>query len=132
MKMFRVCGSAALVAFAWVLVFSPVSAQSHKAAGASKSPDAPSGNVEAGKRIFNKDGCYECHGREGQGSTMGGPRIGPDPIPYESFAAYVRKPTREMPPYTDKVLTDKELADIYAFLQARAQPPATKPAALMN
>ena len=29
-----------------------------------------------------------------------------------------------MPPYTDKVLSNQELADIYAFLQARPRPPA--------
>jgi len=40
--------------------------------------------------------------------------------------SYVRKPTREMPPYTDKVVSDQELADIYAFLQSRPRPPAAK------
>jgi len=29
-----------------------------------------------------------------------------------------------MPPYTSKVVSDADLADIYAFLQARPQPPA--------
>jgi hypothetical protein len=29
-----------------------------------------------------------------------------------------------MPPYTAKVLSGSELADIYAFLQSRPQPPA--------
>jgi mono/diheme cytochrome c family protein len=132
MKTFRVCSSALLVAFAVALIFSPARARSKNAAKASKSSDTPAGNVEAGKRVYTKDGCYECHGREGQGSSMAGPRIGPNPIPFDAFSAYVRKPTREMPPYTAKVLTDQELADIYAFLQARAQPPAKMPAALLN
>jgi len=132
MKAFHTCGSVALAALAVALFFSPGSARSQNAAQASSSSDTPKGNVEAGKLVFNKYGCYECHGREGQGSTMGGPRIGPNPIPFDSFSSYIRKPTREMPPYTAKVVTDQELADIYAFLQARAKPPATKPAALMN
>src|SRR5258708_26895930 len=130
MKNFTVCYSAPLVALALGLIFSAASAQSQNAAQASKSGDAPAGNAEAGKKIFNKYGCYECHGREGQGTVMAGPRIGPNPIAFDSFSAYVRKPIREMPPYTAKVLTDQELADIYAFLQSREKPPATMPSIL--
>jgi mono/diheme cytochrome c family protein len=128
MKTFRVGSSATLVALA--LIFSGAGARSQSAASASKSANAPAGNADAGKRIYNKDGCYQCHGREGQGSSMTGPRIGPNPIPYEAFSAYVRRPLREMPPYTTKVVTDQEMADMYAFLQSRAQPPATIPAIL--
>jgi hypothetical protein len=29
-----------------------------------------------------------------------------------------------MPPYTEKVLSNPELADIYAFVQSRPRPPA--------
>lgn len=91
-----------------------------------KSSSAPSGNAENGKQLFAKYGCYECHGREGQGSSMTGPRLAPNPIPYESVAAYIRKPKGEMPPYTEKVLSDRDLADIYAFLQTRKAPPTEK------
>jgi mono/diheme cytochrome c family protein len=127
MKMSRVCGPITLVVLAAALIFTPTSARSQNAAQATKPGAAPAANVEAGKKIFNKDGCYECHGGEGQGTPMAGPRIGPNPVPFDYFIAYVRKPTREMPPYTAKVVTDQELADVYAFLQARAQPPATMP-----
>jgi ubiquinol-cytochrome c reductase cytochrome c subunit len=91
-----------------------------------KPSDAPAGNAETGKRIFVKNGCYQCHGREGQGSIVTGPRIAPDPVPFEVLASYVRKPTGEMPPYTAKVVSDQELADIYAFLKSRPHPPAAK------
>jgi len=37
-----------------------------------------------------------------------------------------------MPPYTAKVLSDKDLADIYAFLQSVAKPPDTKSIPLLN
>ena len=127
MKIVRVCSFATLAAVAAALIFIPIGARSQNAAPPAKSSEAPAGNVEAGKKIFNKYGCYECHGREGQGTTMAGPRIGPNPVPFDYFISYVRKPTREMPPYTAKVVTDQELADIYAFLQARAQPPAAIP-----
>ena len=130
MKSIRVCGSTGLIALAVALIFNPTGAHSQNSAQSSKSDAAPAGNVEAGKKIFNKYGCYECHGREGQGTTMAGPRIGPNPVPFDYFISYVRKPTREMPPYTAKVVTDQELADIYAFLQARVHPPATMPSIL--
>jgi hypothetical protein len=31
-----------------------------------------------------------------------------------------------MPPFTVKVMSDQELADVYAFLQARPRPPAVE------
>jgi ubiquinol-cytochrome c reductase cytochrome c subunit len=96
------------------------------AAQESRNADAASGNAENGKRLFNKNGCYECHGREGQGSSMSGPRIAPNPPPLEVITSYVRKPTGEMPPYTAKVISDQELSDIYAFLQSRPRPSAAK------
>jgi hypothetical protein len=37
-----------------------------------------------------------------------------------------------MPPYTAKVLTDAELADIQAFLEALPVPPAAKTIPLLN
>jgi mono/diheme cytochrome c family protein len=39
------------------------------------------------------------------------------------FMAYVRNPSGDMPPFTSKVLSDQELASIYAFLQAQPVPP---------
>lgn len=126
MKTFHCYNSAAVVALAIALCFSFMPVSGVDAAQESKHPDTPSGNSENGKRIFNKNGCYECHGREGQGSTMTGPRIAPNPVPFDVLARYVRKPTGEMPPYTDKVVSDQELADIYAFLKSRPKPPAAK------
>jgi hypothetical protein len=34
----------------------------------------------------------------------------------------VRKPTNQMPPFTEKVVTDADLANIYAYLQSRPMP----------
>jgi mono/diheme cytochrome c family protein len=84
---------------------------------------APAGNAETGAEVFRSVGCYQCHANEAQGGANG-PRIGPDPIPFDRFSRYVKNPTGSMPPYTDKVLSDQDLADVYAFLRARTRPPA--------
>jgi ubiquinol-cytochrome c reductase cytochrome c subunit len=80
-------------------------------------------NAATGKQLFVKYGCYQCHGRQGQGSSAG-VRLAPEPMPFASFARYVRQPRGEMPPYTAKVVTDREIADIHAYLRAVARPPS--------
>ena len=84
---------------------------------------APAGDADNGRRLFAADGCYQCHGYEAQGSSATGPRLGPRPIAFDQFTKYIRKPTGEMPLYTAKLVSDRDLADIYAFLQSRPQPP---------
>jgi len=84
---------------------------------------APAGRAEAGAALYAKIGCYQCHSNQAQGGQAG-PRLGPDPIPLARFSQYVRNPTGDMPPYTEKVLSNQELADIYAFVQTRPRPPA--------
>ena len=117
--------AAAVLVFLFVLSRAAVAQESKSAA-------APAGNSENGKRLFMKDGCYQCHGREGQGSNMSGPRIAPDVVTLETVLRYVRKPSGEMPPYTEKVISDQELTDIFAYLQSRPHPPTAKANALMK
>lgn len=99
----------------------------HRSAGAQTSGAAPraqnvpAGNAQNGKKLFTSYGCWECHGREAQGG-VGGPRIGPNPPAFAAFQRYVRQPAGQMPPYTSKVVSDADLADIYAFLQSLPQP----------
>ena len=83
--------------------------------------NVPQGNAANGRKLFVSFGCYQCHGYEAQGGSAG-PRLAPRPIPYAQLMKYVRHPTNEMPPFTEKVVKDAELTDIYAFL--RAQPAA--------
>jgi mono/diheme cytochrome c family protein len=96
---------------------------SAQAAAAQAAPTAPKGRVEAGAKLYGRIGCYQCHANEGQGGTQG-PRIGPNPVPFARFSSYVRHPTGDMPPYSTVVLSDQDMADIYAFLEARPKPPA--------
>ncbi len=78
--------------------------------------------VNAGAALYKKNGCYECHVNDGQGGPQG-PRLGPNPIPLPRFVAYARNPGGDMPPFTAKVISDDDLAKIYAFLQSRPTPP---------
>jgi ubiquinol-cytochrome c reductase cytochrome c subunit len=87
-----------------------------------QTPPPPKGDAVNGRKLFVSDGCYQCHGYEGQGSTATGPRLAPRPIPFAAFSKQLRHPSNEMPPYTAKVATDAQLADIYAFLQAVPPP----------
>ena len=89
--------------------------------------NTPRGDAQNGKALFMKFGCYECHGREGQGSTQTGPRLNQNPITFTRFVAYIRKPSGEMPPYTAKVVNDQQAADLYAYLQSLPKPPADIP-----
>lgn len=88
-----------------------------------KADAPPRGNPQNGKRLYDKYGCYECHGGQGQGSPLSGPRIAPSPGSFSGFLTYIRRPTGQMPPYTRKITTDAELADMYAFVQSVPQPP---------
>src|SRR5215470_8532987 len=88
--------------------------------------NTPRGDAQNGKVLFMKFGCYECHGREGQGSTATGPRLNQNPITYPRFVAYIRKPTGEMPPYTAKVVSEQQATDLFAYLQSLPKPPAVE------
>src|ERR1700704_3482312 len=76
-----------------------------------------------GKILFTqKYGCYQCHGTQGQGSAITGPKLAPDPIPYETLSAFIRTSSRNMPPFREQILPNADLEDIYAYL--KSIPPA--------
>ena len=87
-------------------------------------PAAPKGDAAAGKKLFASYGCYQCHGYVAQGAGATGPRLAPRPIPFARFSKYLRSPSGDMPPYTAKVVSEQDLADIYAFLAALPPPPS--------
>ena len=90
------------------------------------------GDVANGKRLFDKDGCYQCHGYVGQGGTSG-PRLAQTRFPLAAFMAFVRNPpSGGMPPFRQKVLSDQELADIYAYIKSIPEPKAAKDIPLLN
>ena len=93
-------------------------------------PTAPPGDAARGKANFLSYGCYECHGTMAQGNYFGGPHLAPKPPAWVVVSAYVRKPAGQMPSFNAKILPDKDLADIYAYLQSipPAKPPSQIPA----
>lgn len=85
---------------------------------------APAGNADKGKQLFMKQNCYYCHGTTGQGGRDGA-RLTQTSLNLQGVIRYVRKPTGAMPAFTEKILSDQELTDIYAYLKSL---PAAKPA----
>jgi mono/diheme cytochrome c family protein len=95
-------------------------------------PQTPAtGDAVKGKALFLKDGCYECHGYVGQG-TKDGARIGPPVLNAQGLIRYVRRPAGAMPAFTEKVITDAELTDIYAYLKSIPAPKAVKDIPLLE
>lgn len=97
------------------------------APGSARAQDAPSGDAAKGKRIFLADGCFTCHGRSGQGGAYNGPApiLAHTALPFDGFKGQLRNPANDMPAYSDAVLSDQDVADIYAFVETL--PGATSP-----
>jgi mono/diheme cytochrome c family protein len=96
--------------------------------------DAPKGDAAKGKQLWLADGCSYCHGTVGQGGggRAAGLRIASQPIPFGAFLNQVRAPANEMPVYVEKVLSDQDVADIFAYIQSLPPPPDLKSIRILN
>jgi mono/diheme cytochrome c family protein len=85
-----------------------------------RAQDAPPGDAANGKRVYLADGCFTCHGRSGQGGAYNGPApvLAKTTLPFEGFKMQLRNPSNDMPAYSEAVMPDKEIADIFAFVQS--------------
>ena len=94
----------------------------------------PPGDAANGKRIFLAEGCFTCHGRSGQGGAYNGPApiLAHTMLPFDGFKGQVRNPADDMPAFSDAVLSDKDVADIYAFVQSLPGPGAVKDHPILN
>ena len=90
------------------------------------------GDSENGKRLFMRNGCYQCHGTVGQGSPVTGPKLAPNPIPFDTLSNFVRTTNRAMPPFSKDILSDEDLGDIYAYLTSIPKGPDPKDIPLLN
>jgi mono/diheme cytochrome c family protein len=95
---------------------------------------AMAASAEHGKTAFMEHGCWQCHGTMGQGSiaTSGGKVIAHTALPEESFEAFVRGTNGAMPPFSEKILSNNDLADIYAYLQSVPKPNDVKDIPLLR
>ena len=108
------------IVLAWGIAVASA-AQQPAAPAPQQNNNVPAGNAANGRKLFVSFGCYQCHGYEAQGGSAG-PRLAPRPIAYAQFMKYVRHPTNEMPPFTEKIVKDAELNDIHAFLRGQPAP----------
>jgi len=102
------------------------------AAGLLLAPGATlAASAENGKQVFMRAGCWQCHGTVGQGGAAG-PKLAPDPLPFDALSSFVRTTNRQMPAYREEVLSDADLADLYAYLNSIPQGPDAKTIPLLN
>jgi mono/diheme cytochrome c family protein len=96
--------------------------------------DAPKGDAAAGKKVFLADGCYECHGRVGEGGAMNGPApiLAKTKLPFDAFKSQLRNPVNDMPPYPDTLLSEQQVADIFAYLQSLPGPRPVSDLPILN
>ncbi len=85
-----------------------------------RAQDAPAGDAANGKRIYLADGCFTCHGRAGEGGAYNGPApvLAKTALPFEGLKMQIRNPSNDMPAYSEAVMSDQQIADVYAFLQS--------------
>ena len=92
---------------------------------------APAANAENGRKLWVKDNCYTCHGYDGHGGA--GAKLAPKPIPMAAFLAIVRHPPPStMPTFSEKVISDSDLRDIWAYLNSIPPTPAVKDLPLLD
>jgi mono/diheme cytochrome c family protein len=83
---------------------------------------APPGNAENGKKLYREIGCYQCHGLAGQGAVMTGPSVSRTELAFDGFLNQLRHPANQMPPYEAAAVSDRDVADIYAYLRQMPAP----------
>lgn len=106
---------------------------SHAAAQTAQSLGAPPGDAKRGAQVYTQQLCHSCHGTVGQGGERGaGPKIYPNPFPYQAWVMQIRKPRLAMPPYSEKHVSDQDLADMYHYLFSTKPSPAAKDIPLLR
>jgi mono/diheme cytochrome c family protein len=78
--------------------------------------------VARGERLFQRY-CYQCHPGGGAGV---GPALNDKPLPKLAIATQIRTGVGAMPAFDDTWLTDAQVDDITAYVQALRAAPATR------
>ena len=89
-----------------------------------QTPQEPSGNAAHGRELYLATGCFECHGRNGQGGAFNGPAptLAHTELGFEAFKDQLRQPANDMPAYAAVVMSDQDVADLLAFVRALPGP----------
>jgi mono/diheme cytochrome c family protein len=79
----------------------------------------PAGDPVKGKSVYVAVGCFECHGRAGQGGQFNyaTPALAQIELPVDSFIAFLRAAPNDMPAFSADVLSDQDAANIHAYLR---------------
>lgn len=85
-----------------------------------------------GQELWGRYGCYECHGWVGQGAPLSGPRLVPNLAAFPAFSRQVWEPRDQMPPYSREYVSEADVADLYAYLQALPPSPDADDIPLLN
>jgi len=98
-----------------------------------RAQDVPAGDAINGKRLYLAT-CFACHGRSGQGGAMNGPApiLARTAMPFDGFKAQLREPASDMPAYSQAVMSDQQIADIYAFVETLPGPRSVKDMAIFK
>lgn len=92
---------------------------------------AQAADAKKGREVYVEKGCWSCHGYEGQGGVAG-PRLSHTELPVDAFASFVHDTNGTMPPYSKKLVSDEQLADVHAFLLSLPKPLDAKTIPLLN
>jgi mono/diheme cytochrome c family protein len=91
------------------------------------------GDAARGKELFIQYTCYGCHGFSAQNGP-GRNRLNPMTMTVTGFMANVRGPASPttMPPFSAKVISDQQLADIWTYVKTLPNAPAAKDIPLLQ
>jgi mono/diheme cytochrome c family protein len=117
-----------------VVTAAAVAAIGAAAFAAAQAQDAPHGDAANGKRLYLADGCFTCHGRSGQGGAYNTPApiLAHSAVPFDGFKGQIRNPINDMPAFPTAILSDKDIADIYAFVESLPGPRSPKDFPILN
>ncbi len=97
-------------------------------------PEGEEGGMMAdaghGQELFNSLGCTACHGPQGEGLI--GPTIAQTELSLSRVIRQYRAPYQNMPRFGPEVVSEADIADIYAFLHTLPEPETQVPSVLAN
>jgi mono/diheme cytochrome c family protein len=114
------------------LVAAALSASCAAVSFAQDATPVPAGDAKKGQALYRAVGCWECHGTQGQGGPLSGPKIGATLLPYDAFLQQLRTPQNQMPPYEPPILSDADAANIYVYVKSIPLPQAAKDIPVLN